>query len=170
MRVVRKSVFETNSSSTHSICISKSDMINLPKVVHFGFGEYGWEDNTVYNTADYLHTAIYETEQLEYIDVIKEILDRNNVLYTFDTNIGDGYIGHGGGLREFVQDVCGNENRLLRYLFGDSVIYTGNDNSNDEEDDCYCADREFIDGAVYNDRIPNPKHDEEKYEYYFKSN
>lgn len=43
---IRKGVFETNSSSTHSICISK-EKVNAKDVagkkVHFGLGDYGWE-------------------------------------------------------------------------------------------------------------------------------
>ena len=36
MKTIRKSVFETNSSSTHSICITKNPVNILPKAIHFG--------------------------------------------------------------------------------------------------------------------------------------
>lgn len=41
MYQIRKGVFETNSSSTHSICISKTPVKNLPEFVRFVPGEYG---------------------------------------------------------------------------------------------------------------------------------
>lgn len=43
-RQIRKSVFETNSSSTHAICITKKkDNYKLPDHIDFEFGEFGWD-------------------------------------------------------------------------------------------------------------------------------
>lgn len=59
---VRRSVFETNSSSTHSISIiKKSDIDEFPDTVVFGKGEFGWEFDVHYDTAtkaEYLWEAI----------------------------------------------------------------------------------------------------------------
>lgn len=173
MKVTRKNVFETNSSSTHSICISKQDVKSLPKSIHFGFGEYGWENDEYCDTENYLYTAINECGMTDCIDKIKKILDKHNIIYTFDKvskgkYFEGGYVDHCEELREFIEDICNDENKLLRYLFGNSVIYTGNDNSNDNDDMCYSAE-EFIYDDDYN-KIPNPNHDSEHYEYYFKGN
>ena len=43
IKKIRQSVFETNSSSTHSICIATDTTIDFPKSLHFEFGEFGWE-------------------------------------------------------------------------------------------------------------------------------
>ena len=43
-RQIRRGVFETNSSSTHAICIAKGDY-NLSKHIDFTIGEFGWENN-----------------------------------------------------------------------------------------------------------------------------
>jgi len=45
MIVVRKGVFETNSSSTHSICIAKTNKINIPEkiTVNFKVQEKSWK-------------------------------------------------------------------------------------------------------------------------------
>jgi hypothetical protein len=44
MRQTRNGVFETNSSSTHSISISGNDKFIYPKFIPtIEFGEYGWE-------------------------------------------------------------------------------------------------------------------------------
>lgn len=42
MKTIRKGVFESNSSSTHSICISKNPVVDVRnKHVYFGSGEFG---------------------------------------------------------------------------------------------------------------------------------
>lgn len=56
--IIRNGIFETNSSSVHSICISKKPVENVKgKKIAFYLGEYGWENETV-DTTDYLYTAI----------------------------------------------------------------------------------------------------------------
>ena len=71
MLTIRKNVFETNSSSTHSLVISKRDrsydyegLIIADGVLHISFGEYGWGP------------AILKSphEKLSYL-----ITDRNNI-------------------------------------------------------------------------------------------
>lgn len=64
-----------------------------------------------------------------------------------------------------------NDDQLLRYLSAGRV-YTGNDGE-DELAMCYSArptltDYDEGDGRLL--EVPNPKHDEEKYEYFFKGN
>lgn len=129
----------------------------------------------MYNTGSYLHTAIYECGlEDECIDKVKTILDNNNIKYTFkqpDSNerwYPTGYIDHGYELKEFVQDLCEDEDKLLRYLFGDSVIYTGNDNSEDDYSRHNIAD-EYMYDDDYN-CSPNENRDDENYEYYMKGN
>jgi len=174
MKQIRNGVFETNSSSTHSICISKNKVSTYPSSVYFGFGEYGWENDTVDDTASYLYTGIMENEMSECIDKIKSILDRHNISYTFERPrkvngyFDSGYVDHCGELRDFIEDVCNDEDKLLRYLFGDSVIYTGNDNSSEYEDPCNSADDYIWDDD--GNKVPNPNPDEEHYEYYYKGN
>lgn len=174
MKVIRQKVFETNSSSTHSICISKEDVKNFPACIHFGFGEYGWENDVVDDTASYLYTAIVELDKYDYIDKIKSILDKHNIKYSFAKKQEGGFweegcIDHVDELTEFVEDICNNENKLLRYLFGDSMIYTGNDNDSEETDMCNSACESIYDYNT-NTSSPNPNHDEEHYEYYYKGN
>lgn len=62
---IRRSVFETNSSSVHVLAIANNmpDTENLPKEVVFGWDEYGWEFryyDTVYDKASYLYTLVVE--------------------------------------------------------------------------------------------------------------
>ena len=69
-------------------------------------------------------------------------------------------------IQPFINNVLEDEDLLLRYLLGNSCIYTGNDNSNDSEDDCYRASPFVWDDKLGS--IPNPNHDIEHYDYYFK--
>jgi hypothetical protein len=47
-RQVRYGVFETNSSSTHSICIlTETEQLSIPDRVEFECDEFGWEVDTL---------------------------------------------------------------------------------------------------------------------------
>lgn len=181
MKQVRANVFETNSSSTHSICISKTPVVAEGQFVKFGFDEYGWGDECVTDTASYLHTAIYEVYDkitaAEKIQMLKDILTSHGVKCAFekpkwDKNYGwfeSGYVDHGYELREFVEAVLNDYNLLMRLLFGDSCIYTGNDNSSDYDSMCWSA-KEYTYDYDARCQIPNPNHDPEHYDYFFKGN
>ena len=155
---VRSGVFETNSSSTHSLAISteKGLKLKFPKKVVFKYGEFGWEERTLKSTKDkasYLYTAIFYFDakiREQYIRFIFDTLvenniechfdgdikytvstwgfDRNNPSIYFSENI-DGYIDHAENLG-FIEKICTDKQLLLSYLFSEhSFIKTGNDNS-----------------------------------------
>lgn len=168
---IRRNVFETNSSSTHSICISKQHTTWGDNVA-FRKGEFGWENDTVYDTASYLYTGILEQENSEeLLDKLKSILDDHEVKYSFQkAEKFYGYVDHGYELCDFINTLLDDEDMLCRFLFGDSVIYTGNDNSCDDEPRlCEAAFESLYDWDNRRD-IPNPYHDENKYDYFYKGN
>jgi hypothetical protein len=76
-RQIRRSVFETNSSSTHSVSVSRknnqrysSNVLNVfideyDNKIHVRFGEFGWEIanyNFPYDKLQYIVTMLVETE------------------------------------------------------------------------------------------------------------
>lgn len=135
MKKIRKGVFETNSSSTHSICITKNDVLDEKRNwISFQTGEFGWECDTLTTLsekASYLYTAILYNEKLDLLDKVKEILDTNNIEYEFEeaNDRYSYYIDHSSMLNEFLNDICNNEDKLMRFLFSsESFILTGNDN------------------------------------------
>ena len=76
MKQIRNGVFETNSSSTHSIAIPRS--CDKQNYISFRIDEFGWGFDEV-NPADYFYTAIYETsstisEAEEKVEKLKDIL------------------------------------------------------------------------------------------------
>ena len=176
---IRKGVFETNSSSTHSIAIPKHVDESLPKKIIFNFGEFGWEQDTP-RVENYLYTAIYngdKNKRDERLDKLKSFLDKYNVKYKFEvpkkSSWGDweeiGNIDHSYELEyNGFFNVLDNENMLLRYLTA-GVIYTGNDNENETLDPCCCARPNYYNYEL-GSYVPNPNHDETKYDYIFKGN
>lgn len=183
-RQIRNSVFETNSSSTHSIAISKKPVV-IGKYIHFGIGEFGWENDCV-DTADYLYTAILEQNDYrdELLGKLKEILDKYSIEYEFEepewhkSSYNDGvwleygYIDHSYEVREFIFAVLNDEDLLMRYLFGDSAVYTGNDNQDSHPSGCNIADEyywEEDEKGKYVEKL-NPYHDPENYDYFYKGN
>lgn len=156
MKTIRRCVFETNSSSTHSICLTTTDDTlpsKFPSELRFEIGEFGWEHailDSAYDKASYLYTsilAIYPALQVNNITAkITDMLWKHEVKATFENpegindpdsygssyyDIGYGYVDHAGGddHEDFIKRVTSNDKRLLRYLFDPaSYVVTGNDN------------------------------------------
>jgi hypothetical protein len=189
-RQIRRSVFETNSSSTHAICITKGGY-EKHDYIEFHIGEFGWEVDTyndVYSRASYLITAIFGSNK-DYADKklqqLKDILDNNNIEYVIPTpeiksweyngeieyyyNI-DGYIDHAGETREFVEAVLSDSDTLFRYLFGDSMIITGNDNGDGYSDRMYVYEGEEVTKWGSFPRYGGLKPEFDNYEIYEKGN
>lgn len=75
--------------------------------------------------------SLYNINELEEKKkYIEDILQKHGVVAAFAKfkYYDDGYIDHSGELWNFVGYVFENENNLLNYLFGDTLIYTSNDN------------------------------------------
>ncbi len=167
-RQIRNNCFETNSSSTHAICIAKKnsniDKNNFPSIVEFKHGEFGWEFKVyenILNKASYLYQAICDLyscqknnkNKQKYINQIYNILGKYGIDCNFDTKDYDedgfdiGYIDHAFGTKNFVESVMHSEKQLLRYLFGESKVITGNDN--DDEFSDYMESHNFSKYDVY---------------------
>lgn len=74
MIVIRKGVFETNSSSVHAICIQREPFKGiLPEKIDFHLGEFGWEwktYNTMMSKASYLYTMIVYGREANEVDIL----------------------------------------------------------------------------------------------------
>ena len=142
---IRKSIFETNSSSTHAICISKDNNYNIPSSLHFEFGEFGWENKILdgpEELASYLYTGMHDicyddAKRFEkFKNHIYSVLGKYGCECTFAEPskskygwMDSGYVDHASELYDFLKSLEKSEKRLLRYLFSsDSFIVMGNDN------------------------------------------
>lgn len=192
MKAIRSNVFETNSSSTHSIAIPKncSEINNIS----FYIGEFGWEWGEA-DPADYFYTAIYETsntasEVAEKLEKLTDILDAHDIKYHFGEarthiwnsdngidyiSLDNGYIDHGGELRAFVDELLNDGDKLIRFL-SEGLVFTGNDNCDTEQRGFVERDtKDFEDydwHTKMTSKIENPYYMEDynNYEWYWKGN
>lgn len=151
---IRKGTFETNSSSTHSICVTKEDtFVKIPDKLEINIKnyEFGWEYDKYRNTDEkfaYLvmgvvagwNDSLLEASQNlnkliktigKWVKSVQieglDVVCYNNESY-YDPY--DGYVDHATEMEEMVNALLSNEEMLKRYLFSeDSFILTGNDNS-----------------------------------------
>ncbi len=187
-RQIRKGVFETNSSSTHAICITRKDVdtSNLPNHITFTHGKFGWAFDVYKDTwtkASYLYQAIchlcYDSDKdkKDMLNTLESLLKEYGIECEFepDTNndygeYGEGYIDHGRQTEKFVNAVLADKDKLIKYLFGDSIIVTGNDNSDEYSDYMYTQigedETEYGTFTRYGDLKPQF----EEYEIYKKGN
>ena len=136
---IRRKIFETNSSSTHSFCIAEGDTLDcIQTKIRFAVGQFGLEREsyrTPEDKASYLYTMIFQVGATNLIENIKSILDDNGIEYEFeepalddDGRLEHGHIDHQSVSDEFT-DICLNEEQLMKYLFSSgSIVNTGNDN------------------------------------------
>ena len=147
---IRENVFETNSSSTHAICIpNKPQTFFKGTCLYFNIKEYGWEVDRWVDPCSYLYTAIlsayYKEQADERVETLKKILDKYEIHYAFEDPKwrkaynshdyyldSDGYVDHADELIPLLDTLFNDEDLLMSYLFG-AEICTGNDNSGWED-------------------------------------
>ena len=191
MKTIRSNVFETNSSSTHSIAIPKNCETN--NFISFHVGDFGWGWEEV-DPADYFYTAIYETSNTEEelkqkLDKLSSILESRGISYKFFPvkwhtsvyngtcclSLDDGYIDHGSELTDFVNELLDDGDKLVRFL-SRGLVFTGNDNSYPEEQCFIERNQEYVDDYNYDThkefKIKNPYYmtDHNEYDWYWKGN
>ena len=153
---IRKSVFETNSSSSHSLTMGSDDIVEQPfsaavlrsGVVELAVGEYGWEWRRYYQPKEklaYLLTQITNgkiesgepsevTRGLRKEDPRAEMLCRVVEAHTgceLVFNASEGYIDHQSAAGDGGNglELFDDESVLRKFIFNsESCIQTGNDN------------------------------------------
>ena len=146
---IRHGLFETNSSSTHAICIATSnDGLVIPNELTFRFNDFGWDEHFYYDVEDkasYFYTALYNSYDE---DIKKNFENIKNHIYEVLGNAGcecwfdrarpskwgrwmeSGYIDHQNEIDPLIHKLIKNDKMLFRFLFSpDSFVVTGNDNN-----------------------------------------
>ena len=153
MIAIREGVFETNSSSTHAICVAKTNNINIPEEIKVNLHDYefGWEEDkrdSVDEKIAYILIGILDCMEFNNaVEKVKKLImslrecgvksieisgieihaygsSSEPYFYTWD-----GYVDHGNELCYFIEALLENSKLLEQYLFNsDSFILTGNDN------------------------------------------
>lgn len=137
---VRQGVFETNSSSTHSISIPRQTSLTIPESIHFEIGQFGFENSilsSIVAKASYLYTGFAANDRMkDAYDMIFHLLSEGIAVTTEDvvydeyrTMLNDGYMDHANELNGFLDAIVANKDMMMRYLFSPySFILTGSDN------------------------------------------
>lgn len=134
-KLIRKGVFETNSSSSHSIAIASEDKEfvldtiypDQNGIVTINGDEYGWQwfkHNDASTKASYAAQQFMNNEYM--LDVLKEVIvEQTGATDVVFEGLDDGYIDH-----DSYGIVSENKNELRNFIFNkNSWLFGGNDNS-----------------------------------------
>jgi hypothetical protein len=136
MKNIRSSVFETNSSSTHSISISKDSYGILETIVPNDNGiiiliggEFGWEwekYNDALTKANYCAVDNINNRDM-LIEVIKEHTGAKDVVIAIDESWNSSYIDHQS--EGTSNEAFKTKETLKNFIFNSKCyLFTGNDN------------------------------------------
>ena len=154
-KIIRKNVFESNSSSTHSFTYGSTfnDLtVEDDNFVHTTLGEFGWEIADYYDSSTklayillvaaeftnhnfwYTHNIQAEFESFKDTDLFKDIelavkqyVDCDGIIIDDDS---EGYIDHQSlGYNTFADWLeSTGASSIEVFIFGDIVLHTDNDN------------------------------------------
>lgn len=167
---LRSNIFETNSSSIHTFCVSKEhrDYSYLKgEKVYIGTGEYGWH-GSCYDALSYLYTALqYDEDKVMKLDKkLKEFgvipIYSNGCLEHGEYNDDDitGYVDHDECFYEIWDELVKNNDIFMNFIFGfDTGIYLSTDNSD-----------VYIDEDESNFPLKQYNENKKEYVYYKKEN
>lgn len=173
---IRQSVFETNSSSIHSIAVKRGTkdqgieyVTKRDGAIAFNLGQFGWKamkHTSIVKRASYLWTlacsdTIKEANKRERF--IRETLNEVGIKCVFQPVVQkvyesgweccvaeDGeyfYIDHSDSWGNLTDKIFSDKDFLLDFLFGDSYVITYNDN--DDYDDWLYAEDDGVDRDEY---------------------
>jgi hypothetical protein len=142
MKNIRQGIFETNSSSSHSISISKDTdgvlgtlFVDDDGIVHLDGGEFGWEEETYYGSLIKANYCAIDTEHSpEYrkmlVKVICEHTGAKDVAFDFSPDWDHenySYIDHQS--QGTSHEAFADEETLKMFIFNrNSYLHTDNDN------------------------------------------
>lgn len=146
---VRQKCFETNSSSTHAICIANT--VDIKKkiqqikewdgIYYFRLGEYGWEQDEYYDVGDYLYTIVRDDDELfaKFKQKAEEYFEAEGVLVDFEEprencwGYCSYYVDHGWERKYIVEWAISSKDNFFRTVLGNSMVFTGTDNNDSFE-------------------------------------
>lgn len=142
MQKIRHGVFETNSSSCHSISISNSgnyDSISPDKdgVIHVYAGEFGWAQDTFSDPISKLsYLLIYirdwvdsQEDKTEFMNKLLQVVKDQTHCDRIEFPTDSGYIDHQSVECNDLHYMFEHAQTLKDFVFGrDSYIETDNDN------------------------------------------
>lgn len=146
---IRKNVFETNSSSTHAMCVCTEKMpIDMFKgqTLNFQFGDFGWEFFEYYfsgDKANYVYTLAHNFDDLEeFENKVYQWGQEEGINVVFnsleDSDCEIGYVDHGTEAEDFYNYITSSKEVFFNFIYNPkSFIITGNDNSDEYNEDSF---------------------------------
>lgn len=135
MKNTRHNVFETNSSSTHSISVNENaDGIYSTIPVHNGVikltgGRFGWDWERFNDPLTKANYAVLDTSDITNLSMLVEVIKEHTGAKEVVIN-AKGYIDHQSVGTVSSSDIWTSKSRLKEWLFSpNSFLFTGNDNS-----------------------------------------
>lgn len=134
-KIIRTGVFETNSSSTHSLSVAREDQEFVMEtiypdqngVINVLGQEFGWGWDRYNDAMTKLAYAFQDSSDHDY-DLIKEVVMKQTGATEVNFDEGDGYIDHDGV--GTTKDIRHNTEQLRNFIFNkNSWLFIGNDNS-----------------------------------------
>lgn len=144
MKLIRKNVFETNSSSCHSLSVGSGDVYegftpNADNLIVIPAMEFGWEEETYYDVESrlayvWIYMRDYAKERTEFLEMFQNVVCSHTGAACVTMEEGsdswcNGYIDHQSVEDHDLDFLFDNEETLKNFLFGSgSSITTDNDN------------------------------------------
>lgn len=133
-RVTRNGVFETNSSSSHSITIVSGDYIvdrlgvSQDGICTIHSGEFGWEQETYQDSpTKAAYCATFARNRPECLEILRRVVGQELGCTVVFENLDDGYIDHQSD--DIAEQAFESEKALRDFIFNPaSVLETDNDN------------------------------------------
>ena len=132
MRKIRNNVWESNSSSSHSLTIGDNacKLVDDTEIeIELGYGEYGWGYEELINwesKADYLAVeAVRDNYKMDMLDKALK-LRFPNIEITYANEDSRGYIDH-QSYGEIWNELDSVED-VYNVIFGSSIVVIDNDN------------------------------------------
>jgi hypothetical protein len=152
-KIVRTGVFETNSSSSHSLSVAREDQEfvydtiypDQNGVINVTGEEFGWGWSKHNDSMTKLAYVFQDAHESDY-DLIKEVVMKQTGATEVNFDENGGYIDHDGvGTTD---DIRCNSEDLRNFIFNkNSWLFIGNDNSN--PDPTFFHVPEFKDGKQF---------------------
>lgn len=166
MKQIRNSVFETNSSSTHVLCLNKN-MLKEKHILGMNFAKEEkypddiW-DNYLLKLSDEFASMSFDTEWIDYSKYIQSPYQKLRYIYTYCMNRGKHWLDAFVEVLNKIEkrykieiavankdvDMSKYVNDRAEYCFGNDYVI------NHESSDCL---DEYIDNAIKNAKLFKPK-------------
>lgn len=194
MKIIRKKVFETNSSSCHALVVSKSEeeLEGVGNLLLSYSGEYGWGPEVLTDIKDKFTYLGILAANVQEKDVTKEVDHYFEVLEGLGFTIGDFehdkdemkekllnsydfYIDHGYEGISIYKELIKDTDKLKRFLLSPkSFITIGNDNDYEdifeEPNEMFNLGLEFNESEWGSKDCRNVEKLDKDYDVYYKGN